>query len=342
MATPDKPPLDTTGDFEQPPNDEDVIENTKEVTWSATPQENERKTIEQRQMPVRYKISPHLSVKKVLKETHAMFQSTDASFMMVSTQDPKIVIRNATDFEKFSTEDMKRLFPANLVKKNTTLDIIFVIDRSIHRLKRDTFGFYEYASKHIYISYNPFLSHDVRNIGFFLRKSAEKVDKEQFTTLLSERLAEFPLSDAASSRYNEAKEALPFEGPLPMFELRESKNIFHSNATGRVQTTAITVHCDAKHLAFMSRLLINFYEAPGRPNEQFVPHSLLHGNDPVNQKAYRNAIVLHFFHRRHLQKSYESPVAFSTAENFKFTNISTPNTQTYPPVQKRTNSSVQS
>jgi hypothetical protein len=66
MAPPDNPPLATTVDFEPPPEDDDAIENAKGVTWSATPEENEQATIEKRKIPIRYEISPHLSVKKVL------------------------------------------------------------------------------------------------------------------------------------------------------------------------------------------------------------------------------------------------------------------------------------
>ena len=88
-----------------------------------------------------------------------------------------------------------------------------VTDRSLHRLKKESSGFYGYAAKQIYISKNPFLSSDVRNVGFFLRKNAEKVNKAKFTTTMMQRLADFPLSHADSDRYNEAKEKLPFAAP---------------------------------------------------------------------------------------------------------------------------------
>ena len=168
-----------------------------------------------------------------------------------------------------------------------------VTDRSLHRLKKESPGFYGYAAKQFYISKNPFLSSDVRNVGFFLRKNAEKVDKAKFTTTMMQRLADFPLSHADSDRYKEAKEKLLFDGPLPTFELRSSNHIFHSNSNGgQVRTTAITFHYDQQHSSFLSRLLIRYYETKGHPHEQFVPHSLLHGNDSTNQKAYRNTIIL--------------------------------------------------
>ena len=102
----------------------------------------------------------------------------------------------------------------------------------------------------------PFLSSDVHNVGFFLRKNAKKVDKAKFTTTMMQRLAGFP-PHADSDRYNEAKEKLPFDGPLPPFELRSSNHIYHSNSNcGQVRTTAITFHCDQQHSSFLSRLLI--------------------------------------------------------------------------------------
>jgi hypothetical protein len=261
--------------------------------------ENEQETIEKGKIPVRYEISPHLSIKKVLQDTHAMFLASDTTFLIVSKEDPSIVIRNATDFDKFSAAEMKKYFPANLVKQNAHIALFIVTDRSLHRLKKDSSGFYSYAAKHIYISHNAFLSSDVRNLGFFLRKSAAKVDKEKFTDLLTKRLQDFPLSTKDSVCYNEAKEALPFDGPLPNFALRVSNNLYHANATGRVRTTAITFHCDHKHAAFLSRILISFYESPGRPHEQFVfiASSMelirpIKGTDPTNKKAYQNAIIL--------------------------------------------------
>jgi hypothetical protein len=149
------------------------------------------------------------------------------------------------------------------------LNLFVVTNRSIHRLKKNSFGFYEHASKCICVSDNPFQSNDVRNTGFFLRKSAAKIDKAHFTPQVIQRLSDFPFSDEDSSRCNESKEALPFEGPLL------SDDICHASAAGRVKTTGICCH-----------------ETEGHPHEQFVPHSLLHGNDTINQKAHRNAIML--------------------------------------------------
>ena len=133
MAPPDNPPSDTTEDFEPPPDDDAAITNPKEVSWSTTPKENEQETIEKRKSPVRHKILPHMSVKKVLQETHAMFLATDPTFLIVSKADPAIVIQNTTDLEKNSTDDMKRFFPGTLVKQKTCIALFTVTptDRSI-------------------------------------------------------------------------------------------------------------------------------------------------------------------------------------------------------------------
>jgi hypothetical protein len=305
MAPPVALPLDTTGDFEVPPEADEADANAKEVTWSATPKENKRETIEKRKTPVCYQISPHLSVKNVLKETHAMFKKTDPTFLMISKEDSSVVIRNAADLDKYPADELKKYFPASLIKRNTSLNLFVITDRSIHRLKKDSFGFYEHASKHICVSDNPFQSDDVQNIGFFLHKSGAKIDKAYFTRQVIQRLSDFPFSDDDSSRHDEAKEALPFEVPLPKFELRACNNIYHASAAGRVKTTAITIHCDQKHVNFFSRLLIRYHETEGYPPKQFVPHSLLHGNDTINKKACRNAIILQ---NKHLAEMRIIPV----------------------------------
>jgi hypothetical protein len=41
----------------------------------------------------------------------------------------------------------------------------------------------------------------------------------------------------------------------------------------------------------MSKLFTGYYEGSDT-DEHFVPHSLLHGNDPTHQKAYRSAIII--------------------------------------------------
>jgi hypothetical protein len=69
-----------------------------------------------------------------------------------------------------------------------------------------------------------------------------------------------------------------------------SKNVFLNSPSGKVTTSALTIHCDALHVNFMNILLTRFYEE-SNPDEKFVPHSMLHGRDPEYLQAYRNAIV---------------------------------------------------
>jgi hypothetical protein len=162
----------------------------------------------------------------------------------------------------------------------------------ISRLKRSSFGYYKYSANHIWIVEDPFQSMDIRNIGFIIRKDPNKISREKFTAHLYECLTETsPFTATDEQRYNDAKTVLPFDGPLPKFQVRVSTNFFHNSITGKVKTTAMTIHCDQKHVEFMTKLITSFYES-GTTDEKFVPHSLLHGNDPIHQKAYRNAIIL--------------------------------------------------
>jgi hypothetical protein len=280
------------GDLEPPEKANAAIDTTKEVTWSATPTEKEQEFIENCKVPARYNLSTHLSVKQVLKETFRRFKITDPTFLIVSKVDPESIFRKTEDFDKLTPNDVKRLFPAELIRLNTHFQLFMVSDRSIHRLKRDSFGYYEYARRHIWITEHPFKSADVRNIGFLLRRSADKTDRKKFAELMTSRLNDHKLSEEDEQLYNVAKTRLPFEGPTPMFELRTANNIRHTSAAGEVKTSAITIHCDKEYVAFLSKILTGFYESDKNAHEQFVPHSLLHGNDPVHQKAYRNAIIL--------------------------------------------------
>jgi hypothetical protein len=217
-----KNPTEAAEELVSPEDDEECNENPEEVTWSAACKESEQETIKKRKTSISCSISTHLSVKKALIETHRMFKATDKTFIMVSKIDLTIVISTAADFEKLSETDFKRFFPAEIAKGNTCFNLFFVADRSIHLLKKASFGFDACAAKHVWISDNPFL----RNIGFIVRKSAEKMSGDQFTALLQERLSEFPFSSDDSKRHQEAKEALPFQGHLPKFVARASKNIF--------------------------------------------------------------------------------------------------------------------
>jgi hypothetical protein len=292
MAPTEKSPPETTGEFELPSKDAGYNQSRKGVSWSATPRENEQETVEKRKLPIKYKISTHLSVKTVLKETHTMFKTTDPAFLLVSKEDSNVIIRTATDIDKLTAGELEKYFPAELVHNVTMIKMFAVSSMPISRLKRSSFGYYKYSANHIWIVEDPFQSMDIRNIGFIIRKDPNKISREKFTDHLYECLTETsPFTATDEQRYNDAKTALPFDGPLPKFQVRVSTNLFHNSISGKVKTTAMTIHCDQKHVDFMSKLITSYYEA-GTTDEKFVPHSLLHGNDPIHQKAYRNAIIL--------------------------------------------------
>jgi hypothetical protein len=171
-------------------------------------------------MPIQYQIAAHLSVKTVLKETHAMYNATDKAFVLVSKVDSTIIIKTAADFDRFSIDDMKKLFPAHLSNGKATLKLFVVSSMSISRLKRSTFGYYKYSTHTICIMDDLFASQDVRNIGFIIRKDPRKVSRDHFTASLIEIFSTIEFTEADSLRYTEAKEALPFDGPVPKFQLR--------------------------------------------------------------------------------------------------------------------------
>jgi hypothetical protein len=291
MASAENTPPEATEGFELPSNDNSDNPNRKGVSWSATPKENEQETIEKRKMPIQYQIEGHLSIKTVLKETHTMFLATDPSFLLVSKEDSTVIIKTAADIDKISTPDMKKFFPARLVNGRAMLKMYIVSTMGISRLKRSSYGYYNYASRNIWIMEDPFESEDVRNFGFIIRKDPRRVSRDTFTAALKEIIDTIYLTDDDTRRYNEAKKALPFDGPAPKFQVRISSNIYHQTPAGRVQTTALTVHCDKKHLAYLAPLFTKHYEE-GSTDERFVPHSLLHGNNSIHQRAYRNAIIL--------------------------------------------------
>jgi hypothetical protein len=146
-----------------------------------------------------------------------------------------MMIKNTTDLDKLSPEEMKKYFPAELVRSATVIKMFIVASMPINRLKRATFGYYKYAAKNVWIVEDPFQSSDVRNIGFIIRKDPNKVSRDIFATQLYDTLTEAsPFTDEDASRYNTAKEALPFEGPPPKFQLRVSSHIFHNSAAGKV------------------------------------------------------------------------------------------------------------
>jgi hypothetical protein len=290
MAMTTNHPAEATGEFETPPTDAALVQQRKEVSWSATPKENAQETIEKRKNPIKYTVIATLSVKVVLKDTLTMFKKTDPGFLLVSKEDSTVTLQTAADVDKIPNDQFPKLFPAEILNGKVFMSMYSVSIMGIHRLKRATFGFYEYASRKLWINEDPFLSNDIRNIGFLIRKDPRKLSRDLLTATLYERLSKFPFDDEISQHFHEAREALPFQGPIPTFKLSNSENIWHSNTAGKVKTNALTIHCDQKHVEFLTRLFIIFYEN-GNHDEQFVPHSLLHGDDPTNLRAYRNAIV---------------------------------------------------
>jgi hypothetical protein len=141
------------------------------------------------------------------------------------------------------------------------------------------------------ITDDPFESADIRNIGFLVWKDQRKVFRAHLTADLHKTLSEFPITDEDALRYNDAKAALPFEGPFPKFQIRVSSSVKHTSQAGKVSTSALTIHCDKAHIAFISPIILRYY-GTGVTDESFAHHSLLHGNNPVQQQAYRNAIFL--------------------------------------------------
>jgi hypothetical protein len=291
MAGPTKSPSATTGELELPPTDAMTAQSHKEVTWSATPEENAKETVEKRKNLIKYEISSTLSVKKVLKETFTMFKETDPGLLLVSKTDATVLIKTPADFDKIPTEKSPTLFPADIAGGKTYISIFIVSSMPIHRLKRATFGFYKYAARKVWIREDVFLTSDVRNIGFLIRKDPRKVSRDLLVKSLYATLCDHTFTAEISQIYHEAKEALPFQGTIPNFQLKNATNIWHTGTAGKVQTNALTIHCDQAHVRCFTRLFTSYYE-DGNSNERFVPHNLLHGDDPTNLKAYRNAIIL--------------------------------------------------
>jgi hypothetical protein len=290
MAMTTNPPAETTGELELPPSDAVLAQNHKGVSWSTTPKENAQQTIEKRKIPVKYIFLSKLSVKTVLKDTLNMFQKTDPEFLLVSRIDRTVILQTASDVDKFSSDDFPKLFPASVLNGKTFMSMFSVSVMPINRLKRATYGFYAYAGRRIWINEDIFLSNDIRNIGFIIRKDPRKISRDLLKTHLFDELSCLALDANLSHQFHEAQEALPFTAKIPTFVLRNSENVYHSSAAGRVTTNALTIHCDYQHVAFLSQLFIQFYE-DGKRDEQFVPHSLLNGSDATNLRAYRNAIV---------------------------------------------------
>jgi hypothetical protein len=290
MATTKTAPAETTGALELPSTDAVLAQSRTEVSWSPTPKENAQETIQKRKIPIQYIFLSSLSITKVMKETLLMLQKTGPGFMLVSRIDSTVTLHTIADFDKIPIDEFPKCFPAKVSGGKTFLPLFSVSMMPINRLKRSTFGFYEYAARKIWINEDVFLSNDIRNIGFLIRKDPKKVSCDLLTISLSAVLSNHKLDAKNSHHFHEAQEALPFTSKILTFTLRNSTNVHHANASGNIKTNALTIHCDAKHAEFVAKLFTTFYD-DGHSDEQFIPRSLLYGSDPTNISAYRNAIV---------------------------------------------------
>jgi hypothetical protein len=290
MANITNPPSATTGAFALPPTAAELNQSGKGVSWSATPKEIDDETIEKRKLPITYTVAANLSLLTVFKTTLTMLQATDPSFILISDVDSTVTLRNATEVDKLSVAEAKKFFPSvTTANHKVNCKLFFLASKPIHRLKKDTFGFYDWAARKVWI----FESHatDVRNVGFLIYRDPRRVDRDSFTKELIYELNEFPLSDDDADRYNTAKDASSFEGGLPKFHLQQSDRISSRNGQGLVSTRAVTVHCQHDHQGFMVPFLSRYFEQRSTSG-QFVGHSIRNGQDPTHLKAYHSAIVL--------------------------------------------------
>jgi hypothetical protein len=202
VSTTNLPP-DLMGEFELPPTADIVAQRRKEVLWSATPEQIDQETVNKRKQRIQYEIISSMSVKLVLKDTFTMFKSTNPQFLLISpTETTPIIIKTADDFDKISAQDFPRLFPAEIKNGKTWISLYAVTDMNNSRLKRFSFGFYEYAARKVWIQENSFLSSDVCNIGFLIRKDPRKVNRDLLADQLYKTLVDKPLSAEESGRWN--------------------------------------------------------------------------------------------------------------------------------------------
>jgi hypothetical protein len=261
--------------------------------WCSYRHGRDQVDIEKFKKRIACEIEAALSVKVILKETFTRFKVTDPKLLLVSVADPTVIISTAEDLDKIPSDAFPILFPADVKNGKTWMSLFLVSEMPIGRLKRFSFGFHEHASKKAWMQESRnFQSMNVRKIGFFIRKDPRKTNRDIFATQLSENLSSHPHDAEGSSLCQEANEALPFDGNIPAFRLKLATRIHHGTAaTGVIHTAGILVQCDQQHVAFLTGLLIHHYENGDKP-ELFVPCSMLHGDDPTNHRACRNAIIL--------------------------------------------------
>jgi hypothetical protein len=290
MTTDANPPSATMGEFELPPSAAMATQNRKEVTWTGTTNEKAVKTTEIRLFPVKYQIEAHLSVSTVLKTTMNMFLASDPAFHLVSRSNANAIIKNVAELDQLSHQKLKSLFPAKMINGKATLQLVTALSMTITRLKKASYGFYDYASSHIWVSDDVFESTDIRKFGFMLRKDTQRVDRNNFTSKLHLKLKDMILSDEDEQRLADARDHLPFAGALPNFQTRASQNVTINSPAGRVKTSALTLHRDAPHVNLMSKLVDRYYQEADT-DEKFVPDAMLYGKDPTHINAYQHAIV---------------------------------------------------
>jgi hypothetical protein len=160
----------------------------------------------------------------------------------------------------------------------------------ISQLKKSPYGYYEYASRHIWISDDVFESHDIHNIGFIFRKEINGIDQEIFKNELFSKLTNFTCTTEDEQQLTAAQEYLPLPSCIPNFQICPSKNISVGSSSGKVSTSALTIHCDALHVNFLNKFIKQYYEELDT-DERYIPHTMLNGKYPEFLKAYHNAIV---------------------------------------------------
>jgi hypothetical protein len=219
MATAPTLPVDTTGAFELPPSAATATQNRKEVTWTSGTVENSAKTVELRLFPVKYQITAHLIMIEVLKTTLKMFLATDPTVYIVSRVNEEVIIKTALYFATYTSAQLRKCFPGKIINGSTNLRMMMASSMSINRLKKSSYGYYEYASPHIWLSDDLFESNNIRNIGFIIRKDINRVDRQLFNKELSDKLGGFPCSADDLQRLTDAHSRLAFPACIPNFQI---------------------------------------------------------------------------------------------------------------------------
>jgi hypothetical protein len=304
MAAEPIPPAEATGGFDPPPSAAMAIQNRKEVTWNPSTKPKYGKTTELRLFPVKLQLAARLSVTAVLKEILTRFLVTDPRFYLVSKINADVIIRTVTEFNALSNSQVQQLFPGKVIRGQTNIRFFMASSMDIARLKQSSYGFYEFAGNTIWLKVDVFESNDIRSIGFITRKDINRTDKNIFEKELTEKLLNFEWNMEDNQRLEEAKDNLSFPNRIPNMEIRLTKSVAVNTPTGRVSTSALTVHCDSLHMNFLTKLITRYYEEASN-DERFVPHSMLNGRDPDYIASYRNAIV---YQNQFLQHARVLPV----------------------------------